>query len=102
MCQRVIADHMPRIARLLHKRARLGGAQLFANHKKHCRDASAREHRKHPGCRLRLRPIVEAEAYLLSVCPVHCRSPNRHYAFVWSHFPSRQALPLGLEMLRVL
>jgi hypothetical protein len=78
MCQRVIADHMPRIARLLHKRARLGGAQLFANHKKHCRDASAREHRKHPGCRLRLRPIVEAEAYLLSVCTVHCRSPNRH------------------------
>ena len=78
MCQRVIADHMPRIARLLHKRARLGVAQLFANHKKHRRDASVREHLQHPGGCLRLRPIVEAETYLLSVCPVHCRSPNRH------------------------
>jgi hypothetical protein len=78
MCQRVIADHMPRIARLLCQRARLGIAQLLTNHEKHRRDASAREHRKHPGCRLRLRPIIEAEAYLLSVCPVHCRSPNRH------------------------
>ena len=78
MRQRMIADHMPRIARLLHKRARLWVAQLFANHKKHRRDASVREHRKQPGCRLRLRPIVEAETQLLSVCPVHCRSPNRH------------------------
>ncbi len=33
MRQRMIADHMPRIARLLHKRARLGVTQLFANHK---------------------------------------------------------------------
>ena len=78
MCQRVIADHMPRIGRLLHKRACLGIAELLTNHKKHRRDASVREHLQHPGCRLRLRPIVEAETQLLSVCPVHCRSPNRH------------------------
>ena len=64
MRQRMIADHMPGIVRLPHKRARLGIAQLFANHEKHCRNASAREHRKHPGCRLRQRSIIEAEAYL--------------------------------------
>ena len=78
MCQRMIADHMPRIARLLHKRARLGVTQFLTNHKKHRRDASAREHRKRPGGYLRLRSIIEAETYLLSFCPVHCRSPNRH------------------------
>ena len=74
----MIAEHMPRIARLLHKRARLGVTQFLTNYEKQRRDASAREHRKHPGGCLRLRPIVEAETYLLSVCPVHCRSPNRH------------------------
>jgi hypothetical protein len=64
MLQRVIADHMPGIARLFGQCARLGVTQFLTNHEKHRRDASARQHRKHAGCRLRLRSIIEAEAYL--------------------------------------
>jgi len=33
--------------------------------------------------------------------PLRLRSSGMHYTVVWSHFPSRQAIPLGSEMLYI-